>query len=349
MKAAVYEGRESIVVREVPDPVLEDGDVLLKIEACCVCGSDRRTYRHGHASIPPPRVLGHEFCGTVVESRAADHVGIKVGDRVVMYIVMPCGTCQPCKEGKVNICLTRKTMAYHYDGGYAEYTKIPAVAVSAGSLIKVESDTPSEHMALSEPTGCAINAHGRLKIGLKDTVAVFGAGPVGIIHAVLARLQGAQKVFMLAHPGQRLEGAAAFDVDACVAVTDDGAHKDEIMRLTGGAGCSVVISACNSRQAQVDAVEIAARSGRIEYFGGLPKDDPTAPLNTNLLHYKEITVTGSFSEKMSDFQAAVALIQSGRFPAEKLVTDMLPLGRMTEAFDLMDAGTCLKPCIDPRL
>ena len=155
MKAAVYEGQESIVVRDVPDPVLEDGEVLLKIEACCVCGSDRRTYRHGHASIPPPRVLGHEFCGTVVESRAAEHVDIKVGDRVVMYIVMPCGTCQPCKEGKVNICLTRKTMAYHFDGGYAEYTKIPAVAVSAGSLLKVESDTPSPHMALSEPTGCA--------------------------------------------------------------------------------------------------------------------------------------------------------------------------------------------------
>ena len=349
MKAAVYEGLETIVVRDVPDPVLEDGEMLLKVEACCVCGSDRRTYRHGHASIPPPRVLGHEFCGTVVESRAPEHIDVKLGDRVVMYIVMPCGTCPPCMEGKVNICLTRKTMAYHFDGAYAEYTKIPAVAVAAGNLIKVESDTPSAHMALSEPTGCAINAHGRLNIGLKDTVAVFGAGPVGMIHALLARLQGAQKVFMLAHPGQRLENAAAFDVDACVAVTDDGVHKDEIMKLTGGAGCSVVISACNSPQAQIDAVEIAARSGRIELFGGLPKSEPTAAINTNLLHYKEITLTGSFSEKMSDFQAAVALIQSGRFPADKLVTHMLPLGRMTEAFDLMDAGECLKPCIDPRL
>jgi len=203
MKAAVYEGQEKIVVRDVPDPVLEAGEVLVKIEACCVCGSDRRTYRHGHASIPPP--------------------------------------------------------------------------------------------------------------------------------------------------GRRLEGAESFDVDACVAVTDDGHHKEEIMRLTDGAGCSVVISACNSAQAQIDAVEIAARSGRIEFFGGLPKSDPTAALNTNLLHYKEITVTGSFSEKMSDFEAAVALIQSGRFPADKIVTHMLPLARMTEAFDLMDAGQCLKPCVDPRL
>ncbi len=349
MKAAVYEGQEKIVIRDVPDPVLEEGEVLLKVEACCVCGSDRRTYRHGHASIPPPRVLGHEFCGTVVESRAPNHINIEVGDRAVMYIVMPCGTCRPCLDGKVNICLTRKTMAYHYDGAYAEYTKIPAVAVAVGNLFKVESDVPSAHMALSEPLGCSINAHGRLKIGLKDTVAVFGAGPIGIMHAVLARLQGAQKVFVIAPPGKRLERAESFDVDACIPVTPEGSHKEEIMKLTEGCGCSVVISACNSGQAQVDAVEIAARSARVEFFGGLPKSNPTAALNTNLIHYKEIMVTGSFSEKMSDFQAAHALLQSGRFPSDKIVTHMLPLDRMTEAFDLMDAGESLKPCIDPRL
>jgi len=264
-----------------------------------------------------------------------------------MYIVMPCGVCRPCKEGRVNICLTRKTMAYHFDGAYAQYTKIPAVAVAAGNLLKVESDTPSPHMALSEPLGCAIHAHDRLSIGLKDTVAVFGAGPIGIMHAVLARLQGAQRVFMLAPPGKRLEGAGAFDIDGAIAITPEGDHKEEIMQLTGGEGCDAVIVACNSGQAQIDAVEIAARAGRIELFGGLPKSNPTAQINTNLLHYKEITLTGSFSEKLSDFQAAVALIQSGRFPADRLVTHMLPLDRITEAFDLMDAGESLKPCVDP--
>ncbi|MHC4251957.1 MAG: alcohol dehydrogenase catalytic domain-containing protein [Planctomycetota bacterium] len=347
MKAAVYEGKEQIVVRDVSDPVLTDGEVLIKVEACCVCGSDRRTYRHGHALIPPPRVLGHEFCGTVVETRAPDHIDIKVGDRVVMYIVMPCGTCRPCKDGKVNICLTRKTMAYHFDGAYAEYTVIPARAVAAGNLLKVQSDIPSEQMALSEPLGCSINAHGRLKIGLKDTVAVFGAGPIGVMHALLARQQGAQKVYLLAPPSERLKNAEAFGFDAYVPVTPEGSHKEEVMRLTDGYGADAIICACNSAEAQVDAVEIAARSGRVEFFGGLPKSDPTARLNTNLLHYKEITVTGSFSEKMSDFQAAVALLESGRFPADRIVTHKLPLDRMTEAFDLMDSGECLKPCIIP--
>jgi len=347
MKAAVYEGKEQIVLRDVPDPVLKDGEVLLKIEACCVCGSDRRTFRHGHASIPPPRVLGHEFCGTVVETRAPEHIDISAGDRVVMYIVMPCGTCRPCLEGKVNICLTRKTMAYHYDGAYAEYTKIPAGAVAAGSLLKVTSDVPSTEMALCEPLGCSINAHGRLKIGLKDVVAVFGAGPIGIMHALLARVQGARKVYLLAPAGRRLENAEQFGFDAYIPVTDEGTHKDEVMKLTDNYGCDVIITACNSGQAQVDAVDIAARCGRVEFFGGLPKSNPTASLNTNFIHYKEITVTGSFSEKLSDFQAAHALLESRRFPTEKLVTHILPLEKITEAFTLMDSGDCLKPCIVP--
>jgi len=99
--------------------------------------------------------------------------------------------------------------------------------------------------------------------------------------------------------------------------------------------------------AQVDAVEIAARAGRIEFFGGLPKSNPSAPLNTNLLHYKEITLTGSFSERMSDFQAAKALVESGRFPVDKIITHILPLDQLTNAFQLMGSGDALKPCIDP--
>src|SRR5713226_5255966 len=94
VKAAVYEGKERLIVREVPEPVLDEGEVLLEIDACCVCGTDLRTYRHGDAKITPPRVLGHEFCGRVVESRANGSVHVAVGERVVMYIVLPCGRCR---------------------------------------------------------------------------------------------------------------------------------------------------------------------------------------------------------------------------------------------------------------
>jgi L-iditol 2-dehydrogenase len=238
-------------------------------------------------------------------------------------------------------------MSYHYDGAFAPLMKVPARAVERGQLFKVETDIPSAHMGLSEPLGCVINAHGRLNIGLHDTVAVIGAGPIGVMHATVSRLQGAQKVWMLDVSLPRLEKAQAFDIDGTLPVSPDGAHLEAMAQLTDGLGPSVVIVACSHPQAQVDALEMAGKGARVEFFGGLPKSAPTATLNTNHLHYKELLVTGSYSEKPQDFQAAQALIQSGRFPADRIITHTLPLGRITEAFPLMESGEALKVCIVP--
>ncbi len=347
MKAAIYHGKEQIVLEDVNDPTLTEGEVLIKIDACAVCGTDLRTYRHGDKKIIPPRILGHEFCGTVVESAAPD-ANVKVGDRVVMYIVLSCGECRYCKGGRQNLCVSRTTMSYHYDGAYAPFVKVPAPFVKNNQLFKVESDIPSDQMSLAEPLGCVINAHGHLQIGVYDTVAVIGAGPIGVMHAVMARLQGAQKVWMLDVSENRLKLAEGFDIDGTVQVKADGSHIDAINELTDGFGPSVVIVACSNAHAQADALEIAGKGGKVEYFGGLPKSAPTAVLNTNHLHYKELIISGSYSEKMTDFQASQALIQSGRFPADRIITHSLPLERMTEAFPLMESGEALKVCILPK-
>ncbi|MDA7632756.1 alcohol dehydrogenase catalytic domain-containing protein [bacterium] len=348
MKAAVYHGKEDIKIESVTDPTLEDGEVLLEIDSCCVCGTDLRTFRHGDKKIAPPRVLGHEFCARVVESRAGASDGVQIGDRVVMYIVLPCGSCLYCTAGRTNLCNSRTTMSYHYDGAFAPLMKVPAPGVRNGHLFKVESEIDSAHMGLAEPLGCVINAHGRLQIGLKDTVAIIGAGPIGIMHAAVSRLQGAQKVWVLDTLDERLKKAETFDIDGIIKVDREGSHLERMKELTGGLGPSVVIVACSNAHAQADALEIAGKGGRVEFFGGLPKSAPTAVLNTNHLHYKEIIVSGSYSEKMSDFQASQALIQSGRFPADKIITHTLPLDRLTEAFPLMESGLALKVCIEPN-
>ena len=346
MQAAIFEGPEHIVVRDVPTPTLEDGEVLLEIEACGVCGTDMRTYHHGHKNIAPPRILGHEFCGRVVESRAA-HSPVKVGDRAVMYIVLACNQCKYCQAGRQNLCEKRTTMAYHHDGAFAQYMKVPARGVA--QLYSVREDVSSEHLSLAEPLGCVINAHGpnRLEIGLKDTVAVIGAGPIGLMHAQVARAQGAQQVIMLDVSERRLEMAAQFDVDAVVPVRTDGSHRERIRELTNGFGTSVTIVAVSAAPACADALEITGKGGRVNFFAGLPKSSPTASLDLNHIHYKELEISGSYSEKPSDFQAAKALIESGRFPAEKLVTHTLPLSRINESWELMTSGEALKVCITP--
>lgn len=346
MKAAVYLGKEKIVVREVAKPILDDGEVLLQIHACSVCGTDLRTYRHGDKKIIPPRILGHEFCATVVESKAPD-ANVEVGDRVVMYIVIVSDRDRYVEMGRENLTAHRTTMSYHHDGAFAPFMKVPAIAVRQGNLFKVTSDISNEHMSLAEPLGCCMNAHSRLGIGLKDTVAVIGAGPIGMMHASLARLQGAQKVIVLDNNPARLEMAKRFDIDAALLVQPDGSHRERVRDLTDGFGADVTIVAVSAAPAQNDALEIAAKAGRVNFFAGLPKSNPIAPLDVNHIHYKELVISGSYSEKKSDFQASFALLHSGRFPAAKFITHTLPLERINEAFPLMESGEALKVCILP--
>ena len=344
MQAAVFEGQDKIVVRDVPIPSLGSGEVLLEIDACSVCGTDLRTFHHGHKNIATPRILGHEFAGRVVESRA-ENSQVKVGDRVVMYIVLFCGSCRYCQAGRANLCESRTTMSYHLDGAFAQFMKVPARGVN--QLFKLSSDVPQDQISLAEPLGCVMNAYTRTRVGLKDTVAVIGAGPIGVMHANVARAQGAQKVLMLDTNPNRLEMAKAFDIDHTVLVSEDGAHLERVKDLTDGFGPSVVIVAVSAAQAYADALAMAGKGGRINFFAGLPKTNPIASLDLNHVHYKELEISGSYSENASDFQAAKALIESGRFPASKIITHHLPLERINEAWGLMESGEALKVTILP--
>jgi len=343
MQAAVYHAKEDIRIESTPQPTIGADELLIKVEACTVCGVDLRTFRHGDAKIAPPRILGHEFSGIVVESSAKD-AGVAVGDRVVMYIVLSCGECRYCQAGRGNLCINRSTMAYHHDGAFAQYIRVPARG--RRHLYKVPAGIPATHAALCEPLGCVLNAHSRIPIAFQDVVAVIGAGPIGIMHAVAAKSRGASKVILLESSPERLELGKRFGLDHYVQVREQ-AHLEEVKTLTDGFGPSVVIVACGVAQAQADALEMAGKGARVEFFGGLPKSKPTALLNTNHLHYKELLVSGSYSEKRSDFEAAQAMIFSGQFPAEKLITHRLPLSRVTEAFPLMERGEALKVCIVP--
>jgi L-iditol 2-dehydrogenase len=140
-----------------------------------------------------------------------------------------------------------------------------------------------------------------------------------------------------------------FDIDGTILSTKEGSHLEEALQVTDGLGFDVVIVAVSSAAAQADALEIAGKGARVEFFGGLPKSNPIATLNTNHLHYKELIVSGSYSEKMSDFRAAYQLLQSGRFPADKFITHELPTNRIHDAFTMMEQGEALKVCINPQL
>jgi len=347
MKAAVYMGGpKNIQIKEVPVPVLKEGEVLIKVGAANICGVDSRTYTYGDKKIEPPRILGHEFAGTVVDG-ARPELGINEGDRVTSYVVIPCGTCTYCKQGKANMCETRTTIGYQHDGSFADYIIIPKKAVDNRHLFHIPEHISFEEAALAEPLATILNAHGKLNIGIQDAVLVLGAGPIGILHSLVSKIEGANHVCLMDISEGRLKLAEKFDLDSYIKVTDDSSHIEAAKAMNNGLGPDVVIVANTAAQSQVEALEMAGKCARVEFFGGLPKSNPFATLNTNLIHYRELVVSGSFSSKIEDFRNSLKLISSGLLPARNIITHRFTLDQMLKAFDVIPSGEAIKVSMQP--
>ena len=347
MKAAVYlGGRKNIHVKDVPDPKLGEGEALIKIEACNICGVDVRTYEFGDKKIKPPRILGHELAGTVAEIHN-DKGGVVPGDRVIVYAVLTCSTCSYCIQGLQNLCDNRSAISYQYDGAFADYMVVPRQAVSNNQIIRIPEYLCHEEAALSEPLGCVLNSHRRLNIGIKDTVAVIGAGPIGLMHCLVSRLEGANYICLMDKSEARLERAGRFGFDSYIHITDSRDHIRKAGKMNNNLGPNKIIVACASAEAQADALEMASKEARIDFFGGLAKSDPYATLNSNLIHYKQLLVTGSYSQRIDDFETALDLISGKLFPAEKFITHVFELKNIIEAFELIQSGDAIKISIKP--
>jgi L-iditol 2-dehydrogenase len=348
MKAAVYlGGPNNIKIEEVPDPKLREGEVLVEVGASTLCGVDSRIYNHGDKKIDPPRILGHEFAGTVREVRS-DGTDIEIGDRITCYVVLPCGTCVYCKRGRANLCDTRTTISYQHDGAFARYIVIPRQAVENRHIFRLPDHVSFEEAALTEPLATVLNSHGKLNIGIGDSVVVLGAGPIGILHSLVSRIEGASQVCLMDISEERLRLAEKFGFDSYVHVREDGSHRESAKEMNQGLGPDVVIVANTAAASQVDALEMAGKAARVEFFGGLPKSNPYATLNTNLIHYREIVVSGSFSSKIEDFRNSLKLIGNGALPCNEIITHRFPLSELERAFEVISLGEAIKVSILPE-
>jgi len=344
MKAAVYLGKESIEVREIDRPVLSDGEILVKVESCAICGTDIRTYFHGHHAIKPPHILGHEVSGTIAEiGRGVE--GYRIGERVHMVTEVGCGKCIFCRQGRHNLCPDLRAMAYYYQGGFAEYIRIPKEAVIQGNLLSIPENLSFDEATLAEPLSCCINGQEYLNITFGDTVVIVGAGPIGCMHVELARLSGATKIILADISEERLELARKFGATLFL----NSAKEDLVKKVkeeTDGYGASVVIVACPSPEAQEQALQFVATRGRISFFGGLP-GGKTITIESNIIHYKEISIFGAFASSSPQYRQALALLASKSIKGEDLITHRFPLEKIKEALDVARSGRGLKVVINP--
>jgi L-iditol 2-dehydrogenase len=345
MKAAVFFGPDDLRLAEVPKPEIGDAELLLQVGACALCGSDVRTFRHGARNIDKPVVLGHELSGTIVEVGTAI-AAYRPGQRVAVAPAIPCGQCRYCRLGTETMCERLRSIGYEFDGGLAEFMAVPASAVRAGCVNPLPDALPFEEAAIAEPLACVINAQELLNVREGDTVVVIGAGPVGCLHAGLARLRGATTVVIVDTRSERLETAAAFGVDCAI----DASSRDVracVLDMTQGMGASVVIVAAPSNRAQEQAITLAARRGRINFFGGLPKANPTITLDANAVHYQELTIVGSYGSRPEHNRQALQLVAGARLPIRRLIGLELPLERVMEGLLAVEQGRVMKVVVHP--
>jgi L-iditol 2-dehydrogenase len=352
VRAAIWNGPGSMEIGTAPDPACPGDGVLLRVLACGVCGTDVRSFYNGDRRIEAPWVLGHEISGEVLEvgARAEPEVeagGIAVGDAVHCISTLWCGVCRMCRSGAENLCLNGELMGFDHPGAYADRVAIPNIALK--NLFRIPDGLSPEHATFADPLSDVICGHKDIAIGLDDSVVVIGAGPVGTAHAALARLQGAGEVLLLERAAPRLVLARAILGDDRVAYVDTSQEDGDsaVMRATAGFGADVVIVACSSDAAQQQAMQMAAPRGRVLFFGGLPKGTTHIEFPSNVLHYREVQVHGSYASRHRDQVAALDMLAADAGGIRSVVSDVIALDDTPGAFPRIRAGEALKVVVTP--
>ncbi len=347
MLAARYHGRGDLRCEDAPEPAAAAGEIKVRVLACSMCGTDLKIVTHGHHRVFAPRVLGHEIAGEVAEV-GARVTGWRPGDRVQVAAAIGCGRCPDCRHGRMTACPDLKTFGYDYDGGFAEYLLVPARVLAAGGVHRIPAGVSFAEASVAEPLACVINGQQLAGAGPGDDVVVLGAGPIGCMHARLARFRGAARVFVadLGRP-ERLATAAALVGPDAVFDAADADPVGQVMRLTGGRGADLVVVCAASGHAQEQAVRMAARRGRVSLFAGLPDGSPAVRLDTNLIHYRELRLAGAAGASPDQNEQALELIGAGKVGVADLITHRFPLAEIGTALDVIARGAAIKVTIEP--
>lgn len=343
MKAAVLHGREDIRIERVPVPEAAPGELIVSVGAALTCGTDLKVFRRGYHArmIVPPALFGHELAGTVVEA-GEGVTGFATGDRVVALNSAPCGECYFCARGQENLC---DDLLFN-NGAYAEFIRIPARIVAKNTL-HVPEHVPLEHAALTEPLACAVHGFEDSRPHPGDTVAVIGGGPLGLMILHVAALAGCEVIAIVKHDGQ-VEAARQLGAAHVVQTANIRTAIRETRALTPkNRGVDIAIEAVGVPEAWQEAVELVRKGGTVNFFGGCAEGTHVT-LDTNRIHYNDITLRATFHHTPSICRKALELIAGGRFQAQAFITGHAHLYELNRVFEkLMNRSSEIKTAIVP--
>jgi len=329
-------------LRDVPAPQIAPDEVLIRVRACGICGSDLKIQDDQHP-YKPPVIVGHEFAGQIAEVGAAV-TGWVIGDRVVSeQHTRACGHCRQCLTGNAFACSSKRAPGYFVDGAFTEFIKVPAWL-----LHRIPENLNFVEAAFTEPS--AVAAHGvldRTGIAPEDVVLVLGCGPIGLVAAKMAQAAGASKVIITGvdrDEKARLPKARELGIDCVVNVsqTDLAAL---VADLTGGGGADVVVELSGAPPAIGQAFRLARRLGRVGIIGQPPTDEVVVPYRDAL--FRALTVSFSYSSKYTSWERALSLFARGAIRPAQFITHVLPLAEWERGYELSRSGEAVKVVLEP--
>ncbi|MFC3073787.1 zinc-dependent dehydrogenase [Shinella pollutisoli] len=342
MKAGLLRAPNDLSFETVPDPVLAAGDLLVRVRAATVCGTDIRIFRgRKTAGVRYPSILGHEFAGEIVDT--GGNGDFSCGEAVAVCPAIPCGHCDYCKRGYENICQNLTAIGYEIDGAFAEYIRIPARAIEARNVFRIPESLSWEKAALVEPLSCVLNGQEKIGIEVGDTVVVLGSGPIGLLHIKLARLSGAHRVIVSEPSASRREAAIAAGAD--IAVDPVSEDLQAVVRVhTKGLGADKLIVAIGVAKLANDALSLVRHRGRVSLFAGFSSAE-MATMDVNLIHYNELVVTGSFGLNRLQFEKSLDMIAAGRIEVDSMLTHRFALEDIGAALETAERGGAVKVAV----
>jgi len=342
MKAAMLYGVKDLRLEDIETPKVEAGEVLVKVKAATTCGTDVKIFQRGYVEkvIKLPTVFGHEWAGEVVEVGEGLEWP-KKGMRIRAGNSTPCFRCMMCQKGKYNLC---ENMIWLW-GAYAEYIKIPARMVLV-NMQEIPEHVSYEEASITEPLACVLHGVEEAKMKLGDSVAIIGSGPIGLLHLLTVKKVGAEKAILIDVVEERLNFAKKLGADETVNAGKENV-VERIRQLTGGYGADVIIEAIGLPATWEQALKLVRKGGTVLEFGGCPPGTEIK-LSTELLHYGEVTVLGTFHTTPLHFRKALNLIASRTIDVRPLITRKMKLDEIKEALEILSTSKSeIKIAINP--
>ena len=339
MTAAVFHQPENIVIGKVPVPQLSKDEVLVSVRAAAICGTDIRIYLGKKTKgVRLPSILGHEISGEIVETGTSIQ-GYKAGDRVIIAPVIACGQCYYCKHGLSNVCTNRTAFGYEYDGGFAEYIKLPYQAIQAGNLIHLPENISYEEGCIIEPLSCCIRSHRKMPIDIDEKVLVVGAGPIGLMHVKLLKRIGVNLIVVSEPNTERRILAQETGADIVVNPLETDL-ENMIKKETNGLGIDKIIVATSVPKVIHELMHCLRKGGQICLFAGMGAK--VEQFDVDLIHYNELSICGTSAARIEDFQTAIQYITNNEISIKDLITKKFHLEQIELAINYVMSGNGLK-------